>query len=345
MHKKFFTYLLQYLEASITLIDALGLVRKKFVRKKDLEKIDTCIYLVGEGKFVQEAMSSIVENIQGKAAVLVILKSAEKTGDYKTAFKRICEYLDMGDTVKKEFIESLTYPLLILFVSIVISYGIVSFIFPKIIPLFTSLGVELPLPTVIILFVVNWIESHVVQILLFSGIIFFSVKYVYQNYKEVRAVVQNNLLKIPGVRQFVLVHSSIHISNTVLALVTSGRSLPESFRVALEDVYFVSVKNDLESIVLLHEQGMTLFQSLGESKYFSKTIWVDFLMIGERTGNVQNSFVQISRLYMEDLISYKKILKTWSEPVLMLFIALIVLFVALSVIKPMYSIVNHVSST
>ncbi len=329
----------------MTLIEALGLVRSKFVSKKDLQKIDRCIYLVGEGKPVHEAMALIVERMQGKTAVSVILKSAEKTGDYKVAFERIYEYLDTGDSIKKEFIESLTYPLLILFVSITISYGIVSFIFPKIIPLFTSLGIELPLPTVVILSTVNWVESNTIQIILLSLLVTTLVRYVYQNYTDVRAFLQNTMFKIPGVKQFVLVHVSIHISNTVLALVTSGRSLFESLRVALEDVHFIPIRDDLEAAVSLHEQGITLYQALSESRYFSKTIWVDFLMIGERTGKIQDTFMQLSTVYTDELIGYKKILKTWSEPILMFFIALIVLFVALSVIKPMYSIVNHVSNT
>ncbi len=345
MYKRIFKFTYQYLEASMTLLDALLLVQKRVASKTYKKKLDMCIGMVREGKGIYVSLQPIVVMMKGGVVVSSILKSAESSGDYASACKKIYEYLESHEDIKKEFLEVTTYPILISTVSILISYGIVSFIFPKIIPLFTSFGVPIPLPTRIILSIVSGVETYFVLILLMCSLVFVCIRYVYGKYGDIRVWIQKILLHIPGIQKSISIYTSIVVSGAASILISSGKTVFDTLHTVYEDVRFDLVRNDFLRIIEKQEQGILLSTAFEESGFFRDAIWVDLLLIGEKTGRIQESFRQIHKLYLEELMGYKRIVKVWSEPVLMFCIALIVLFVALSVIQPMYSIVNHVSNT
>lgn len=328
----------------MTLPEALLLVQKRVVGKKYHKQLEDCISLVKEGKSMCEAMDSILTHMNGGVVVSSILKSTEKTGDYALACKKIYQYLESKEDIKREFIEVVTYPTLISVVSLVITYGIVSFIFPKIIPLFTSLNVTIPASTKYILQFVNFVERNSVYILFSVTLISLCVRYLYMNYQDVRVFIQKILLHVPGFKKIAILQVSIVISSAIATLVSSGKTLFESVHIIAEDIYFIPIQTDFNYIIARAEQGVALYASFSESTYFTDPVWIDYLLIGERTGKIDNACTQINAVYLDELLVYKKIFKTWSEPVLMFFIALIVLFIALSVIQPMYSIINHVSA-
>lgn len=329
----------------MTFLDSLQLVQKRIKGQKYKTQLDECITMVKEGKGISISFQPIVRGMKGGVVISSILKSAENSGDYAAACKKIYEYLELHEGIKKEFVEVATYPILIFSVSILISYGIVSFIFPKIIPLFTSLGVPIPLPTKIILGLVQGIETYFVLAILLFSLICVCVRYVYTKYEDIRIWIQKTLLRIPGIQKSVSIYASILVSGAASVLVSSGKTVFDALRVVYEDVRFDVVRKDFIQIIEKQEQGILLSTAYEESMFFNDVTWVDLLLIGEKTGRIQESFAQVHAQYLEELMGYKRIVKVWSEPVLMFCIALIVLFVALSVIQPMYSIVNHVSNT
>lgn len=343
MKADLFVYLSYFIQVPMTIPEALTLIERKIKDRRMRKGIGIVKEKILEGKPVSESFTYVVHMVGGDSTVISMIKSAEKSGDFNNGFLRVAEYIEKKAEVKRKLVESITYPTLIFLFSICMSYAIVSFIFPKILPIFSSMKVDVPYTTKLILSFTGFVEGNILVILLMSILVIYALKYMYGEYVEVREYVQSIFLKVPVLATFIFSTYSLHISRSLEVLLKSEPSLAEAMNNVLQDLRYIPIQRDIGILYDMVSQGVTLSTALQATRYFRHTPWVDLSMVGEATGRLDSSLSYISKIYTEDISKLHRRISKWVEPVLMFCIAGVVLFVALSVIQPMYSIVEHVS--
>ncbi|MCA9355889.1 type II secretion system F family protein, partial [Candidatus Kaiserbacteria bacterium] len=211
------------------------------------------------------------------------------------------------------------------------------FILPKLIPLFTSLKVELPMITKMLLAISLWVQS---SWLLGIFLVFFLI---------VGVVLLNRIHRIRKIFHFIFIHLPFMggmlmnyqralVSQLFGTLLKSGLSLNDSASIvsgAVTNIYYQ------DSIKLIHDQlikGTTLSLSMRHFGRLFPNMMISVVSIGENSGSLVQSFEYLAEFYSKEVSTQAKKLPTVIEPVLLVLIAVIVGFVALAIIMPIYEL-------
>jgi type IV pilus assembly protein PilC len=131
------------------------------------------------------------------------------------------------------------------------------------------------------------------------------------------------------------------ISISLYSLLYSKVPLPEALSMCAESSSFVSFKESLKRIQLEIESGKKFSDSVIQESLFEQE-WPHMCSVGEMTGSLPSIFHDLSLFYEKQFSERLILLARWTEPVSLFLSAVVILLVALSVLQPMYSIIQYI---
>lgn len=336
-----FGYLSIYLSASIDIVSALEMVSKRMKHKRLKHLFIKIQGDIKEGKSIKDAFAILKQKRLLDSVAWAIFVSAERGGNTKDAFYAISKNLEHQSKNKMSLIGALAYPIGMFLASCCMTIFLVTVAFPKITPLFKSLNAPMPTATLYILYVSKFISDwglYVACIVCASSVVFL---YVYRTYEPFRYTVETYLLRVPILSNIFLYREYASIASSLEILLKNNTTISESLYITKDICSFLPFKKQLEHIHGSIQVGRKVSNSF-ESESFFKTEWVDFISVGEMTGQLDDSFRDIANLYQERYKESVQLLVRLSEPIALFCTAIVVLIIALSVITPMYSIIQQV---
>jgi type IV pilus assembly protein PilC len=329
------------LSSGVSMVQALGMMKN--IEKSSQRKFvyEVLIKSVEEGVTLSRSIKNTKLKIND--LLFALIQNGEASGRLPETLMQAYEYLQKKDDMKKKIISSLIYPCFIIGATICMTLFLILYIFPKIIPLLQSLNIKLPLMTRI----VQWLYSSMISygLLVFILVMFISLFsfFVVKKNKKVRFWVHLFILKIPIIEKYIKVYSMSTICNIAEMLLSSGKGLPDVM-VFARDSSRNEVYNKLfGEIYIENMRGMSLYSSFEKNYNFFPPILLDMVAIGERSGNLGVMFGHCSNIFEQEIDNMLKRFSSLIEPVLMIFMGLVVGSVALSIILPVYEITNHIS--
>ncbi len=329
------------LESGISLSETLELICRLEKSKKNLTTIIGIKENVAKG--ISLSRSIVLTKVKFEPTLLSMITFGEESGILASAMRQALEILEKGNLIQKKLIGALIYPAFIAAATVAMTVFLVMYIFPKIIPLFSSLNITLPFLTR----AVRGLYEFIIHFGLGTGLlgfIFLSLFiFLYKRKISFRTKVQEHLLKLPGLGPLLQKYYLVSACRSLGTLLECGQTLPVILlQISLSspsEVYKKSWKVVHDEI----NRGIPISNSLQLFKKYIPQIVPDMLSIGERTGSLASMFHHVSRMYEEELDEFCKQLGTIIEPVLMIGMGLIVGSVALSIILPIYEVTNHLS--
>ena len=245
--------------------------------------------------------------------------------------------------MKKKIISSLIYPAFIVFATITMTFFLILYIFPKIIPLLKSLNIELPLITRIVQAFYYFSISYGIWLIL--GVIVFISIFYFLNMKifSFKYKIHLFLIHMPFFRKYIQIYIMASICSMSETLLNSGRSLPDALSFSKESVRNVVYKKVFAEIYDESVRGVSLADSLRKHSRIFPSILINMCDLGERTGHLANMLGHSAKIFEQDIDNAQKRLSSVIEPMLMVFMGLIVGSIALSIILPVYEITNHLT--
>lgn len=332
------------LEAGISLSEALGIIIRMETSKKRIHILKQLLEKVEKG--VSLSKSILLSQARFEPMLVSMIEHGEFSGILAVSLRQVSEMMEKGSEIKKKIVGALIYPAFIALATIGMTLFLVMYIFPKIIPLFSSMNIKLPLLTRAVreLYVIL-VQFGIWGVLLFiavSAIFFYS--YSYKKHKVFRFRVQFILLVLPVMGRMLQKFFICISCRSTATLLDCGQPLPRILAQLGTSSSFEMYKKAWMFSKEEVERGISLSQSLRSFTTSFPVIVPDMISIGERTGSLSLMFHHISRMYEQELDDFIKQLSTSIEPVLMIFMGLIVGSVALSIILPIYEITNHLST-
>ena len=329
------------LESGISLTETLEIIIRMEKSKKRLQILSAIKIQVEKG--ISLSRSLVIAKAKFDPMLASMISYGESSGILALSLRQASEMMEKGGDIKKKIIGALIYPGFIAAATLGMTLFLVMYIFPKIIPLFSTMNIELPFLTR----AVRKLYEVILHFGLIGGLcalvslgIFF---YFYKKNKIFRNRVQFTVLKFPVLGTMLQKYSICTSCRSAATLLDCGQSLPK----ILEQIETSSALNPYKSAWNFSgkkvERGSPLSESLRSFPAIFPTIVPDMLGIGERTGSLALMFQHISKLYEQELEDFIKHLSTSLEPILMIFMGLVVGSVALSIILPIYEITNHLS--
>lgn len=318
---------------------------------KTIELLEAQQENVGFAKILQEIRLDVASGVDFTRALekhrsvfphvfIHLVEAGEVSGTLPEVFDRLAIYYEREDELRKKISEALMYPSIIVAVSGLMIVVLLFVVLPMLVENFAGFGVETPAITVAVLNARDWMVRrwYIVLGIIFS--IIFGLR-AWIKTASGRLVRDSLLLNLPiiGEMQKMMIFS--RFARTLSLLLNSGIAMIPTLQILERLMDNVVIKKAVQEATLGVERGQGIAAPLGQHKVFPVML-VQMVSVGEETGNLETVLVQLADYYDREVnfavASFTKIL----EPIIMLVLAVVVLFILISVYLPMMQMVTSI---
>ena len=326
-------------KAGIPLLESLKILQKEAHSKSLKTILETTIDDVSSGQFLSASLDKY-KNIFGNLFINII-RVGESTGILPENLNYLADELKKKQELRRKIIGALIYPIVILVATLGITGLLTVFIFPKILPVFKSLNVELPLTTKILIVISEILTNY--GALAFLGIIVLIISFwLVLKLKTVKFYYHKFLTYVPVLGSMV---RNVNLSNfcrTLGLALKSGIRVVEAINITGESLTNTVYKKELAEAAEEVRKGGSLAPFFSRNEHLFPAVLSQMISVGETAGNLSETLIYLSEFYESEVNESTKNLSNVLEPVLMIFMGAIVGFVALSIITPIYEVTQTI---
>jgi len=265
------------------------------------------------------------------------IRVGEESGNLEEALEYLSEWLKRKGDLEREISAATLYPKIVLTFAVLIGGGIFYFVFPKLIPIFETLNVKLPLQTRILLFLTFFFKEHGLSILI-GGVILLVLLRLLPKVPKIKIFLDKLVLKLPILGNFVRSYQLTVLSQLIYLLFKSGVMITKTLEIASESVSSHPYK---ESLKVLREKvlaGESLSEGMRNFPSLYPQIYIRVLKTAEQTGSFEDAFSYLGDFFSADILNRTKKLPVILEPLILIIIGLFVALVVSGIIMPIYEI-------
>jgi type IV pilus assembly protein PilC len=271
-----------------------------------------------------------------------MVEAGETGGILDTILQRLSMYIEKSVKLKRAVKSASIYPVGV----ISIAGAVVTLLLWKVVPifatLFAGLGVDLPLPTKIVIGLSNFIGSifGLLIVVAFVGTII-GLKVWYGTEKG-RYVLDSVILKLPVLGMLMRKIAVARFTRTLGTLIASGVPILEGLDITAKTAGNAVVERSLQRVRKSVEEGKSLTEPLKDSEVFPGMV-TQMISVGEQTGAMDAMLQKIADFYEEEVDAAVKDLLTALEPVMIVFLGVVVGGVVISMYMPLFSLIGKLS--
>jgi type IV pilus assembly protein PilC len=271
-----------------------------------------------------------------------ILRSSELTGQLDTALEQLSTYIERDVEAKSVIKSALVYPLVVMGMSIVTVLILAVWVLPKFTKFFKSLGAKLPLPTRMLLSISNITQTYWYVFVAMAVFFLMTMLWMHKTAKG-RYVRDRLFLRLPLIKDIVLYAVVERVTRIIAAMIKAGVPLPDTLAAAIQGTNNKVFESALQAAQERMLEGEGLAQPIIDSGLFPKAA-TQMMRVGEDTGTLDTQLENAAQYYGRELEYKLKKLTSLFEPAVIIFMGLIVGFVAVALISAMYGIFNQTKS-
>lgn len=330
------------LKAGIPLYDALNMLESQS-KKRTAKKILAILkFDVSHGQFLGASMKQFGRAFGDLAINLV--RIGEQSGTLSDNLNYLAEALKKKQMLKRKVVSALVYPIVIVIATFGITSVLMVYIFPKIMPIFSSLRFDLPWTTKLLVTISNSLVNYGGWIL--ASLIIFVIIFwlVLKTSRAIRFAVQRIILTLPIVGKLSQYYQVANFCRTMSVLLRCGVVIVDAAKITSEATANLVYRNQAATLSNHLTKGEKLSDHLANSPRLWPVDVAQMIGVGEATGNLGDTLMYMSETYEAEVDEQTKNLTVLIEPVLMVLMGLIVGFIAVSIITPIYQITQHVNA-
>lgn len=327
------------LEAGLSLHRALSVLQKQ-TKNQSLNKIFTELgNEINSGGTFSSGLAKF-PNVFSKLFVSMA-RAGEESGNIVGALREVESNLEKSESLTKKIKGAMMYPAVILSAMIVIGILMFAFLVPTLSKTFKELGAKLPASTELIIGVGNFLSNNL--ILSFGIIIGFVLMIVFLfKAKFMAKYIDFAMIHMPVVGDMVKELNTARTARTISSLLISGVTLTRSVEITEDVVQNIYYKNVLKDAIRAVERGAPFSEVFKQNTHLYPVMMSEMIEVGEETGKLSDMLLDIATFYEGEIENKTKNLSTIIEPFLMLFIGAGVGFFAISMISPLYSVMENI---
>lgn len=336
----FFVKRLSFLiKAGVPILESLIMIRDQTRKKGYASVLDTIIGDVSSGQYLSTSLSKF-RNIFGDFSINII-SFGESTGILSENLEYLAEELKKKGALKKKIIGAFIYPLVVTVATFGITGFLMVYLFPKIIPVFSSIHMDLPLSTRIVISISQFLTNHGIAFLSSLFVLIIGFIFILKKSEKVRYYFDKYIMKIPTLGNIIKSYNLANSTRTMGLLLKSGITLSEALPITSKISSNLVYKEEFRKLALEINRGEGMSTHLIKNRELFPDVLTQIVSVGERSGNLSNSLIYLSELFESEVDDFTKNISALLEPILMIFMGIIVGFIAISIITPIYGITQH----
>lgn len=294
-----------------------------------------------------------------------MIKAGESGGILDAILKRVASQIEKDATIRKKLKGAMTYPTVLLAITFLAFFGLMTFVIPKIGKILTDLGgpdAKLPIYTQILLdisafCISNSVIAHIpllnlipllnklpniVFIAAAVGIgVFYLLKYI--RTPKGRYQFHSLMLRTPVVKDIITKVAVARFARTFAALTSAGVTVLEALEVTGGAIGNVVIEQELKEAAKDVRNGKPLSEPIAASKHFPHIV-AQMLTVGEETGQLDTILVKVAEFYEEEVDTVIDSLSSIIEPVMIVVMGAVVGLIAASVMGPITSLSQNIGN-
>ena len=267
---------------------------------------------------------------------VAILKSGETTGRLDEVLKEIVKFLEWQDELMGTIKQATTYPIIVLCAVMGLLGIMFSFVLPRFLTIFDSFNIPLPLPTRIVIAISGFFQNFW-WLMIAAAVAFFVGLRAANRTPQGRMAIDKIKLNIPIFGDLVRKIALSRFSHYLATLFGAGVNILNALEVVERVVGNAVLAEVVRRARLQVGTGQSVAGALRESKEFPPMV-VRMVVIGESTGNLEDTLQKVSSYYDREVPQTVKKLFTALESLIIIGMGIVILFVVLSIILPMLSL-------
>jgi type IV pilus assembly protein PilC len=286
-----------------------------------------------ENKTFKTILKEITKDVEGGSTLAEALKKHPKVFDelfvnlvaagevggiLDTILRRLADYIEKAEKLKKRIKGAMTYPLVVVAIAIIVIAVILIFVIPVFEDMFAGFGAALPAPTQLVVNMSRFVKGnfHFIFIALALGIV--GLKQ-YRNSKQGRKSTDALLLKVPIFGELLRKVAVARFSRTLGTMIQSGVPILDSLEIVAKTSGNVILEEIIYEVRGSIAEGQTIAEPLSETDIFPGMV-VQMISVGEATGALDTMLGKIADFYDDEVDAAVEALTSMLEPLLMLFL-------------------------
>ncbi|MFH1837139.1 MAG: type II secretion system F family protein [Candidatus Omnitrophota bacterium] len=290
---------------------------------------------IREGETLSDSLEKYPAVFDGLYVSMV--RAGESMGKLHQVLSRIAEYRRRSEDSMSKTKAAMVYPILMGLVGIGTIIFMMVFVMPRIIKLFGGLGQNLPLPTKVVM----WISTNLREQWLFVviGLLVISITIKQFSRTRFKKKIMSVLgLKLPVIKKFVRMLEFSRFSRTMELLMKSGIPILTTLELAIPTVQNEIIRKKLTECSDDLRQGGTFGQGLKGTADIFPSFMINLIMVAEESGKLEEAFSEIANTYEREGDTALKALMTLIEPMMILVMGLVVGFVVIAMLLPIFEL-------
>lgn len=337
----FITQLATYIKAGITLTEAMRILSVQLNKNKRQHRVmQSIVYYLTMG----ESFSRSLERQGDTFPQLVInmIKAAEAAGNLEEALEDLGNYYTELDSTRKQMRSAMTYPAFVGLFSLIVVIVIMTKIIPQFVGIYSSAGAELNPLTLFIISASAFMQKYITYIILLFVAIIITILALYKKVQPFRRSMQTFMMKIPVVGKIIIYNELTIFTKTFASLLRNEVFITDSMEILSKltnnEIYKEIMVDTVENI----SKGGKISETFNDH-WAIPDIAYYMIVTGENTGQLANMMSKVSTYYQEQHASMINSLKSLIEPVMIVFLAVVVGGILIAVILPMFQLYNNIT--
>jgi len=298
--------------------------------------VQSLIEDVNNGKFLADGLQKFEYLFGG--FFINIVRVGETSGTLSKNLLYLADELRRSRELQSKVRSAMIYPMVILLATLAVAGFLTFYIFPKLIPVFAGMKVQLPITTRILLATLDFVKKDGLYALVGLGIFVVLIRFIIKKVEAVRYFFDWLLFYIPVVSNLTVSVNMVNFTRVLGLLLKSGVKIVEAIQITGSTFSNLAYQRALSEAGEEIRRGGQLGLFISKKKRRFPPLVAGMVQIGENTGNLEENLEYLAEYYDDEVDTKLHALTSLIEPIMLLFMGGLVGFVALSIITPIYSI-------
>lgn len=324
------------IKSGLSVVDALDALKNEVSNKRFAKEIAEIISDVKGGAQLSDAMAKFPDSFS--EVYVNTIKSGEKSGKLDSVLSGLAVQLEKDYDITSKLKGAMTYPIFVLVALVIVMVVVLIVIIPQLKSIFDEVDAPLPPLTRGVIALSEFLKNYIIWIVIGIALFYVALKY-FGKTKEGRHLFDAMKLKIPIIGTLLKKTYMAKFTRTFAGLTAAGLPLLDIFQTSKNVVGNVLYEDEIEKMSKRVEVGEPISKVLKDSKLFPSMIG-QLASVGEKSGSMDQVFESMANFFDKEVENITNNLSTLLEPVLMVIMGVGIGLIIVSVLQPIYGLVN-----
>lgn len=326
-------------EAGLPMLASLELMSKTATKRRLGVALEQAAEIVRQGGTVSDGLAS--SGIYSQT-YLSMVTAGEEGGRLPEVLSRLALYLDREASLRNRVVQALAYPAFLAVLSVLVCIFLMIFIVPRFTTILQDLGVDLPWPTRVLIGTQNFVADY--WLWLATAFTLPAVAFlILGKEKSPRHLLESVVMRVPLLGELMLKSHVARFSYVLSSLLTSGISIVGALETADQTIGNRGLREAARKAKTAIEDGHTISEALTAGQIFPD-LMIHMVSLGEVTGKIDQVLEKLAEIYDDQVERGLSGLVGMIEPAMILFMGLVVGFVAMTLVLPMVRSISAIGS-